>query len=106
MQETETDDQAEPTLQAFEQEQSHESTVATEGKTHSEQEEHPVQVPDVIPNIAPPQRRKRRGRGSTPGHGADSRRDMVRGWQGDLQGNKLLYLLVSMFLILSEMIKK
>ena len=44
-------------------------------KTHSEQEEWPVQVPDVMPNVAPPQERRRgRGRGRTPGQGSAPRR--------------------------------
>ena len=80
MQETDPGGQAEPTLQTMQQEQSHESTEATEDETHSEQKEQPVQVPDVMPNIASPQgRRSERGRGRTPGQGSASRRGMGRG---------------------------
>ena len=75
MQETDPDGQAEPTLQTIQQEQSHESTEATEDETHSEQEKQPVQVPGVMPNIASPQGR-RRGRGRTPGQGSAPRRGM------------------------------
>ena len=66
---------------------------------HSEQEEQPVQVPDVMPNIAPRGRGRKAGQGSAPRRGMDD-------VQGDLQDNKLLYLLVSMFHILSGMIQK
>ena len=38
VQESDPDGQAEPTLQTIQQEQSHESTEATEDETHSEQE--------------------------------------------------------------------
>ena len=49
VQETDPDGQVEPTLQRIQQEQSHKSTEATEVETHSEQEEKPVQVPDLCP---------------------------------------------------------
>ena len=62
VQETDPDGQAEPTLQTIQQEQSHESAKATEDETHSEQEEQPVQVPDVMPNIASFQRKEKRRR--------------------------------------------
>ena len=78
MQETDSDGQAEPTLQTIQQEQSHESTEATEDETHYEQEEQPVKVPDVMPNIAPPQGR-RRGRDRIPSQGSAPRRGMGRG---------------------------
>ena len=80
MQETDPDGQGEPTLQTNQQEQSHESTEGTEGETPCEQKEQPVQVPDVMPNIAHPQGRKRgRGRDRTPGQGSSPRRGMGRG---------------------------
>ena len=53
-QEKDPDGQAEPTLQTIQHEQSHESTEAIEDETHSGQKEQPVQVPDAMPNIAPP----------------------------------------------------
>ena len=53
------DGQADPTLQTIQQEKSHESTETKEDETYSEQEEKPVQVPDVMSNIAPHQGRKR-----------------------------------------------
>ena len=62
MQDTDPDGQAEPTLQTIQQEQSHENTAATGDDTHSEQEQQPVQVADVIPNIASPQGRRKRKR--------------------------------------------
>ena len=80
MQETDPDGQAEPTIQTIQEEQSHESTEATEDDTHSEQEQS-LQVPDVMPNIAPPQGR-RSGRGKTPGQDSAPRRGMGRGCAG------------------------
>ena len=80
MQETDPDSQAEPTPQTIQQEQSHQNTEGTEDETHSKQEEQPVQVPDVMPNIAAPQgRRGVRSRGRTPGWGSAPRRGMGRG---------------------------
>ena len=79
MQETNPHGQAEPTLQTIQQEQSHESIETTEDQSCSEQEKQSVQVPAVMPNIAPPQGRRRgRVRGRTPGQGSEPRRDMGR----------------------------
>ena len=107
VQQTDPEGQAEPTLQTIQQEQSHESTEATEYETHSKQEGQPTQAPDVMPNIDPPQGRRRgRGRGRTPGWGSAPKRGMGRGHARGHQGNKLLYLLINMFQILSGMIQK
>ena len=80
MQDPDPDGQAEPTLQTIQQEQSHESIEATEDKTHSEQGEQPVQVPNVMPNIAYPQGKRRgRGGGRTPCQGSEPKRSMGSG---------------------------
>ena len=49
MQERDPDGQAEPTIQTIQQEQSHKSTEAKEDETYSEQEEQPIQVPELCP---------------------------------------------------------
>ena len=63
----------------------HESTEVTDDETHSEQEEQPVQVPNVMANVASLQRKRRR-RGRSPGQGSAPRRDIGRGCVGDFQG--------------------
>ena len=91
MQETNPDGQAETTLQTIHQEQSHESTAATEFETHSGQEEQHIPVPDVIPNIVPPQGRRREE--VEVEHLVEvlhQEEVWVKGVQGDLQTNKLL----------------
>ena len=107
MQETHPDGQAEPTIQTIQQEQSHESTEAQRMKCILNKKNSLCKLQMLCPMLPLLEEgEKEEVEVEHPVEVLHQEEVWVEDVQGDLQGNKLLYLLVSMLQSLSGMIQK